>query len=92
MTATPLYSGKVRDVYDAREGRLLFVASDRMSAFDVVTGRFAMRDFALTREAPASVELRLGGRGSTSGFVLDSDGIAPLLDAQVEGVVVVAGR
>ena len=36
MTATPLYSGKVRDVYDAREGRLLFVASDRMSAFDVV--------------------------------------------------------
>lgn len=31
-----LYSGKVRDIYDAGEGLLLFVASDRMSAFDVV--------------------------------------------------------
>jgi len=33
---TPLYSGKVRDIYDAGEGRLLMVASDRISAFDVV--------------------------------------------------------
>jgi phosphoribosylaminoimidazole-succinocarboxamide synthase len=31
-----LYSGKVRDIYDAGEGRLLMVTSDRMSAFDVV--------------------------------------------------------
>jgi phosphoribosylaminoimidazole-succinocarboxamide synthase len=31
-----LYSGKVRDVYDAGDNRLLLVASDRMSAFDVV--------------------------------------------------------
>jgi phosphoribosylaminoimidazole-succinocarboxamide synthase len=31
-----LYSGKVRDVYDAGADRLLLVASDRMSAFDVV--------------------------------------------------------
>lgn len=31
-----LHSGKVRDVYDAGQGRLLMVASDRMSAFDVV--------------------------------------------------------
>ncbi len=31
-----LYSGKVRDIYDAGEGRLLMVASDRISAFDVV--------------------------------------------------------
>jgi phosphoribosylaminoimidazole-succinocarboxamide synthase len=31
-----IYSGKVRDVYDAGEGNLLFVASDRISAFDVV--------------------------------------------------------
>ena len=29
-------SGKVRDLYDAGEGRLLLVASDRISAFDVV--------------------------------------------------------
>jgi len=31
-----LYRGKVRDVYDAGEGRLLLVTSDRISAFDVV--------------------------------------------------------
>jgi phosphoribosylaminoimidazole-succinocarboxamide synthase len=31
-----LYRGKVRDVYDAGDDRLLFVASDRISAFDVV--------------------------------------------------------
>ena len=32
----PMYSGKVRDVYDAGDDRLLFVASDRISVFDVV--------------------------------------------------------
>jgi phosphoribosylaminoimidazole-succinocarboxamide synthase len=31
-----LYSGKVRDIYDAGGDRLLMVTSDRMSAFDVV--------------------------------------------------------
>ena len=31
-----VYSGKVRDIYDAGDDLLLFVASDRMSAFDVV--------------------------------------------------------
>ena len=31
-----LYSGKVRDIYDAGDARLLMVTSDRMSAFDVV--------------------------------------------------------
>jgi phosphoribosylaminoimidazole-succinocarboxamide synthase len=36
VATQPLYSGKVRDVYDAGDDRLLFVASDRMSAFDVV--------------------------------------------------------
>jgi phosphoribosylaminoimidazole-succinocarboxamide synthase len=33
-----LYSGKVRDIYDAGDGNLLFVASDRLSVFDVVLG------------------------------------------------------
>ncbi|MCC5951076.1 MAG: phosphoribosylaminoimidazolesuccinocarboxamide synthase [Acidimicrobiia bacterium] len=31
-----LYSGKVRDIYDAGDGQLLLVTSDRLSAFDVV--------------------------------------------------------
>ncbi len=36
MTFTKEYSGKVRDLYDAPDGSLVMVASDRMSAFDVV--------------------------------------------------------
>ncbi len=32
----PVYSGKVRDIYAAGEDRFLFVASDRLSVFDVV--------------------------------------------------------
>src|SRR5579863_2672984 len=31
-----VHSGKVRELYDAGEGRLLMVASDRLSAFDVI--------------------------------------------------------
>ena len=31
-----VHAGKVRDLYDAGDGRLLMVASDRLSAFDVV--------------------------------------------------------
>src|ERR1039457_3475012 len=34
-----LYSGKVRDVYEVDEDRLLLVTSDRISAFDVIMGR-----------------------------------------------------
>src|SRR5476649_2460322 len=33
---TLLQSGKVRELYDAGPGRLLMVASDRISAFDVI--------------------------------------------------------
>ncbi len=33
---THVYSGKVRDIYDVGDGHLLMVASDRISAFDVV--------------------------------------------------------
>ena len=36
MSLPHLSSGKVRDIYDAGDGRLLIVASDRISAFDVV--------------------------------------------------------
>ncbi len=36
MSLAKLHSGKVRDVYDAGDGLLFMVASDRISAFDVV--------------------------------------------------------
>ena len=40
MTTAPplLHRGKVRELYDAGDGLLLMVASDRISAFDVVMG------------------------------------------------------
>ena len=33
-----IYSGKVRDCYAVGEDKLLLVASDRISAFDVILG------------------------------------------------------
>ena len=36
ITLPHLYSGKVRDLYEAGDGRLLMVATDRVSVFDVV--------------------------------------------------------
>jgi phosphoribosylaminoimidazole-succinocarboxamide synthase len=36
VTDTPLYSGKVRDIYAVGDDQLLLVTSDRISAFDVV--------------------------------------------------------
>ena len=36
MTLPLVYSGKVRDVYDVDDDLFLMVASDRISAFDVV--------------------------------------------------------
>src|SRR2546428_6957977 len=36
MPLVHAYSGKVRDVYEAGDGQLLIVVSDRISAFDVV--------------------------------------------------------
>ncbi len=38
MSFRHIYSGKVRDLYEAGDGLLLMVASDRISAFDVVFG------------------------------------------------------
>ena len=57
-TREPTYRGKVRDVYDEGDGTLTFVASDRISAFDVVMGEpipdkgrvlTAMTEFWLTQ-------------------------------------------
>jgi phosphoribosylaminoimidazole-succinocarboxamide synthase len=36
MTLSPVHSGKVRELYDVGDDRILMVASDRISAFDVV--------------------------------------------------------
>ncbi len=47
--ATHLHSGKVRDLYRLVDGRLLIVASDRVSAFDRVQGTIPDKGEILTR-------------------------------------------
>ena len=44
-----LYSGKVRDLYDAGDDRLLMVASDRVSVFDVVPDGTVVRPHTIRR-------------------------------------------
>ena len=34
MNASHIYSGKVRDIYNMRDGTLLMKATDRVSSFD----------------------------------------------------------
>ena len=36
LSLKKLYSGKVRDLYEIDDQRMLMVASDRLSAFDVI--------------------------------------------------------
>lgn len=36
LSLNKIYSGKVRDLYEIDEFRMLMVASDRLSAFDVI--------------------------------------------------------
>ena len=36
MEYTPVYSGKVREIYDLSDGRLVIVTTDRISAFDSI--------------------------------------------------------
>ena len=36
LSLKKIYSGKVRDLYEIDDKRMLMVASDRLSAFDVI--------------------------------------------------------
>ena len=80
-----LYSGKVRDIYELGDDQLLFVASDRMSAFDVVMaepipdkGRVltAMTSFwgeLLASVAPNHLVAVIGDGVSPDGLDLDGE-------------------
>jgi phosphoribosylaminoimidazole-succinocarboxamide synthase len=60
---TLLHQGKVRDVYDAGEDRLLMVASDRISAFDVILPQ------AIPRKGEVLTQLRAWWLDSLRGVV-----------------------
>ena len=56
-----LYRGKVRDIYDAGDDRLLIVASDRISAFDCILPTAIRSKGAVLTQLSAFWFRRLGG-------------------------------
>jgi phosphoribosylaminoimidazole-succinocarboxamide synthase len=93
MSLTHLSSGKVRDIYDLGDDRLLVVTSDRISAFDVVMaepipdkGRVLTAITAFWLEKLASV-------GPNHLLSLDApDGAREVLDADLAGRVMVVRK
>ncbi len=77
-----LRRGKVREVYEVDRDRLLLVASDRVSAFDVVMAEPIPRKGAVLTQLSAFWFETLGGLGPTHFITADTDRIVaeiPLL-------------
>ena len=70
-----LRRGKVREVYDVDRERLLLVASDRVSAFDVVMGEPIPRKGAVLTQLSAFWFEKLGSLGPTHFLTADADQI-----------------
>ena len=84
--------GKVREVYEVDDARLLIVASDRVSAFDVVMAEPVPRKGeVLTRITVAWLE-RLGGLGPHHLLTADADEILREVPALQGARNDVAGR
>jgi phosphoribosylaminoimidazole-succinocarboxamide synthase len=92
-----VYSGKVRDVYEVDEDRLLLVTSDRISAFDVVMGqRVPGKGRALTAlsafwagELSQVAPSHLLEVGVPAGLDIEAAGVAP---AYAEGRTMLVRR
>ena len=67
LTSLPLLArGKVRDNYAVDQDRLLMVASDRLSAFDVILGERIPGKGALLRQMALSWLAKSGPTGPTT--------------------------
>ncbi len=82
-----LRRGKVREVYDAGEGRVLLVASDRVSAFDVVLPNAIPFKGAVLTQLTAWWLRAIEAAGVVSHHMLTADA-----DAIVAAVPALAGR
>jgi phosphoribosylaminoimidazole-succinocarboxamide synthase len=71
-----LRRGKVREVYEVDADRLLLVASDRVSAFDVVMSEAIPRKGAVLTQISAFWFARLASLGPTHFLSADTDDIA----------------
>ncbi len=90
MTIAPVHSGKVRDVYDAGDGLLLMVASDRISAFDVIMAEpVPHKGRVLTAMTAYWLDV-LGDIAPSHLVSADPDDFPPLVRAAVESAS--AGR
>ncbi len=84
--ALPLFRrGKVREVYEVGSDRLLLVASDRVSAFDVVMAEPIPRKGAVLTQLSAFWFKKLGNLGPSHFLTADTDDIVreiPSLDGR----------
>ena len=87
-----LARGKVRDVYDAGENRLLIVATDRISAFDVVLPQPIPHKGTVLTQLTAWWLARLGDVTENHLISSDPDAIAHALPALAAQREVWAGR
>ena len=87
-----LYRGKVRDIYDVGDSRLLMVASDRVSAFDVILTRPIPRKGEVLTQLTAWWLDSLGGVLDHHLLSSDPDEIADQIPSLRESREAWAGR
>ena len=89
----PLWrTGKVREVYEVDDARLLLVASDRVSAFDIVMAEPVPRKGAVLTQLSAFWFQRLGGLGPHHFLTADAAEIAREVPALAGHRDQIAGR
>src|SRR3979490_1174874 len=87
-----LRSGKVREVYEVDAERLLLVASDRVSAFDVVMAERVPHKGAVLPQMTAWGLRQLGGRVPHHMLAADTDAIIGEVPALAPHRAAIAGR
>jgi phosphoribosylaminoimidazole-succinocarboxamide synthase len=87
-----LHRGKVRDVYDAGDARLLIVATDRISAFDVVLPQPIPDKGRVLTQLTAWWLARLGDITPNHMITADPDAIAEAVPALADSRAIWEGR
>ena len=70
-------SGKVRDLFEVDKERLLFVSSDRISAFDIVMKNVSL-DQLSSQQLPWPGGISVSIEGSWPGFADDGESFGPI--------------
>src|SRR6185436_12955038 len=92
LPLTPFRRGKVRDVYEVDNDRLLLVATDRVSAFDVVMGETIPRKGAVLTQITAWWLRQLEGRVAHHMLSADTTEIVRQIPALRDHEEELAGR